>query len=346
MHGEMQYLQRHGEARRHPSSVLHDVKTIFVVALSYAKVNPLRVPLKIFRGHAGSFDAKTVDHTTVADYGIVAEYARGLDYHDVLRAKLQQLAEVHRQLFPDAKTRIAVDTAPILEREYAMRANVGRPGKNTMLINEQCGSRFFLGVLLSTVEFCETQVESCSFDVLPEQLSPCGNCRRCVDACPTGALTPYRLDARKCLNYWSIEYQGDDIPPEIAAKFGNRLFGCEICQSVCPFNRCADQSRSQNQGDNSDSPQCICKNCQPYEKFRPKTNASQTPQNLSPANMLSQTDLTALSLREQLELGLMSLSQIESLDEDNFQREFVGTPLVRLGLARLKRNAAIVRENT
>ena len=322
MHGEMEYLQRHSDARRHPSSVLPEVKTVFVVALAYEKVNPLRCSQKTLAALA-----------TTSDCGIIAEYARGLDYHNVMRAKLQQLAETHHALFPDAKTRIAVDTAPILEREYAARAGIGWPGKNTMLINEPCGSRFFLGLLLSTIELDDMAPveQTASVFESPEQNSFCGNCRRCIDACPTGALSPYQLDARKCLNYWSIEYRGDDIPAEIAAEFGKRLFGCETCQSICPFNQTKSHDVSQKTNG------CAC--CPGHEKFRPTETKPGVPQ------ASQHIDLQTLTLREQLELGVMSLSQIESLDESAFQREFSGTPLERLGLIRLKRNAVIVRRN-
>jgi len=296
--GGMTWLLRQRDARRHPAAVLPEVKSLIVLGLSYSAVHPET--------------NSTVDLSKVCpdEFGLVAEYARGLDYHDVMRTKLRQLAETHHALFPGAKTRIAVDTAPLLEREYAVRAGLGRLGKNTMLINDRHGSRFFLGLLLSTADLCDAG----GLPALPEfnspkSDSPCGDCRCCIDACPTGAFSiPYRLDAGKCVNYWSIEHPGSDIPSEIAAKFGNRLFGCETCQSVCPFNR------------------------------PPKTAS------LPPAS-ISSDELASRSLREQLEAGMMSLSQIENLDESEFQHQLAGTPLMRLGLPRLKRNTAIVRAN-
>ena len=323
----MSYLVRHREARRHPQSLLPGVKAIVVVGLSYESVNP---------GARIDVDAVKPSREQTDTFGIVAEYARGVDYHNVMREKLRQLAETHRALFPEAKTRIAVDTAPILEREYAWRAGLGWPGKNTMLINDRLGSRFFLGTLLSTAELCETNGNPIFAEQNgltsngPEQYSFCGNCRRCVDACPSGALAmPFRLDARKCINYWSIEYTGNDIPPEIAEQFGNRLFGCDTCQRVCPFNHVNDNITSCGKSS--------CPTCQPHEKFRPTSDEAAHPVTTTPI------DLAAMSLREQFEAGIVSISQIENLDEAEFHRQFAETPLIRLGLARLKRNAAIVQ---
>jgi epoxyqueuosine reductase len=327
----MSWLMRHRDARRHPEAVLPGVKSLVVVGLSYAAVNPATM------NPVGNLPKPCPD-----GFGLVAEYARGPDYHDVMRAKLRQLAETHHALFPDAKTRIAVDTAPILEREYAARAGLGLPGKNTMLINNRYGSRFFLGVLLSTAEMEpvasdllsvkreeRTVNHDSSLSLLPSRRqplatshSPCGDCRRCIDACPTGALaTPWQLDARKCINYWLIEHPGGDIPREIAAKFGNRLFGCETCQSVCPYNTGAkgEGRRTREEGGGVQNQECSA----PATSHQPR----------------------AAHLREQLETGVMSLSQIENLDESEFHHLFAGTPLLRLGLSRLKRNAAIVREN-
>ena len=310
----MSWLLRHRNARHHPAAVLPNVKSLIVVGLSYSAVNP----------EVCSPSNQAV--TWYGGFGLIAEYARGFDYHDVMRAKLRQLAKMHRTLFPHAKARIVVDTAPILEREYAAKAGLGWPGKNTMLINERHGSRFFLGLLLTTAELQASgfglrtsgkRENTPPFSLTPYHLSltadslppsQCDTCRRCIEACPTGAIaTPYRLDARKCINYWSIEHPGNDIPHQIAAKIDNRLFGCDTCQCVCPFNR--------------------------TEIGVPAKSAPVSPE-----------ELASRSLREQLKTGLMSLSQIEGLDENEFQCQFAGTPFVRLGLARLKRNAAVVRE--
>ncbi|MCL2348549.1 MAG: DUF1730 domain-containing protein [Planctomycetaceae bacterium] len=340
----MDYLERHREARRHPLSVLRNVKSLLVVGLAYDSVNPppddsmpsttnIETNVELLRSgnQTGPGDGET-------GYGAIAEYARGFDYHDAVRSKLTQLAEMHRELFPDASTRIAVDTAPILEREYAFLAGLGWPGKNTMLINEQFGSRFFLGILLSTAgltshENNETRVLDALCVGNMQTRSHCGNCRKCIDACPTGALdTPYQLDARKCLNYWTIEHRLDDIPLEIRKKTGNRLYGCDTCQTVCPYNRHCMRNALKNRK------RTDCQTCQPYEKFRPAPieTESQTGEN-------RREDFASLSLREQLIRGRMSLAAVEALDETTFQKQFAGTPILRLGLSRLKRNALTVR---
>ncbi len=205
--GQMQYLHRHAEARRHPRHVLPGARSALVLAVNYRTVEP--VPPGV--GQAS-----------------VSRYAWGTDYHLVLRGQLRRLVELHRQLAPDERARAVVDTAPLLEREYAQMAGLGWIGKNTMLINRQFGSWLFLAVLLTTAEL--------SYDA-PTATEHCKGCRRCLEACPTGAIVePYRLDARRCLSYLSMEFSGA-LADEFRAVNGRRLFGCDACQEVCPHNR-------------------------------------------------------------------------------------------------------------
>ena len=214
MHAGMNYLAERREARSHPRFVLENVRSILMLSVSYERVladAPLRLPL----------------------LG-VARYARGGDYHHWIRQRLRQLAALHRKLYPEGRCRGVADTAPLLERQFAVDAGLGRIGKNSMLIHPKLGSTLFLAALLST--------EDWPSDTTPDLPDPCGNCRRCLDACPTGALVePYVLDARRCLNYWTIEQRGE-IPEEIAEKLGNRFFGCDTCQDVCPWNRAEPQA--------------------------------------------------------------------------------------------------------
>ncbi len=209
MHAGMNYLADKIEVRSHPKFVLENVRSVLMLGVSYEKVladGPLRLPLK----------------------GI-ARYARGIDYHDWIRPRLKELSKRHRELAPNGRCRGVVDTAPILERQFAVDAGLGIIGKNTMLLNEKFGSTFFLAALLSTEPLQKT---TCS-----AEWAPCDNCRRCLDACPTGAIVePFVLDARRCLNYWTIEHRGE-ISSEIIDKRGDRFFGCDHCQNACPWNR-------------------------------------------------------------------------------------------------------------
>ena len=285
MHAGMSYLEKHRDARKIPKSLLADVKSLLVVGLSRQKT-------------------QTDDLAPTVSGCRIARYAWGIDYHLVLWEKLKTVAAFHKQLLPNEKTRCVVDTAPILEREYAFRAGLGWFGKNTMLINEKLGSDFFIGILLSTatLEVSETKPDM--------EFSLCGDCRKCLDCCPTGALVaPYLLDARKCINYWSIEHRGD-IPQVISRKMGNRLFGCDLCQSVCPFQ--AQQEKP------------VCQACQPYELFRPEQEKKEL---------------------EQSSGVTVSPEDLENMDESGFEQMFGRTALYRTGLDGLKRNLAITQLN-
>ena len=158
---------------------------------------------------------------------IVSRYAWGADYHDTMRASLERMVERLQEIEP-FEYKICVDTAPLLERSFARQAGLGWIGKNTCLINEPRGSWFFLGEILT------------SLDLEPDAPAPdrCGTCTRCIDACPTDALDGGRLDARRCIAYLTIELRGA-IPEEHRPAIGERIFGCDICQDVCPWNTAA-----------------------------------------------------------------------------------------------------------
>jgi epoxyqueuosine reductase len=205
--GEMAYMSRHAVARQHPKSILPDVRSVVMAGMNYFTPD---------------------EPSNRQSAGKVARYARGADYHDVLRERLGHLLRWIKQEVPGCEGRGVVDTAPLLERDFARRAGLGWFGKNTMLINKREGSYFILGALLLTIDLVHDAVH---------ETSHCGNCRACLDACPTGAFPePGVLDSRKCISYLTIELRGP-IPKELREPIGNWVFGCDVCQEVCPWNR-------------------------------------------------------------------------------------------------------------
>ena len=156
--------------------------------------------------------------------GKIARYALGDDYHDQIKTRLHKLADFIRERAPEAQTRCGVDTAPIMEKELAARAGIGWIGKNTCVINEQIGSWLFLGEVITTLDLPADEPAT----------DRCGSCTRCIDACPTAAITaPYQLDARRCISYLTIEHRGD-IDSDLKSQISDWLYGCDICQDVCP----------------------------------------------------------------------------------------------------------------
>ncbi|HEY2883525.1 MAG TPA: tRNA epoxyqueuosine(34) reductase QueG [Pirellulales bacterium] len=204
--GQMKYLPDRREAYADPNRVLDGVRSIVMLAMNYRTAEP-----KLPR----SGEAK------------VSRYAWGSDYHDLIRLRLSSLADWLHKHFPAAKVRGVVDTAPLLEREFAQLAGLCWIGKNTLLINKQIGSWFFLAALLTDLEL--------DFDA-PHATDHCGSCRACLDACPTDAFVDaYILDARRCISYLTIELR-DSIPQDLRTGIGDWLFGCDVCQDVCPWN--------------------------------------------------------------------------------------------------------------
>jgi epoxyqueuosine reductase len=211
--GEMRYLPDRREAYVHPRYVLAGVRSVLMLGMNYRASLP---------------------RPTTPGEGRVASYAWGeLDYHDVVHERLKSLIARLEELAPGAKARGVVDTAPLLEREFAQIAGLGWIGKNTLLLNKHAGSYFFLAALLTD--------QTLAYDE-PHETDHCGTCTACLDACPTGAFPkPYVLDATRCISYLTIELR-DHIPSELREGMGDWVFGCDICQNVCPWNRRAPQS--------------------------------------------------------------------------------------------------------
>ena len=204
-HGGMDYMERNVEKRNDPAKLVDGARSVVVVLQSY---NPSR--------------------KQQTDTGFkISRYAYGRDYHKVLKKRLKKLMKyIHEEVAPDAGGRFFVDSAPVSERSLAARAGLGWIGKNTNLLHPRLGSYVFIGELILDIELT-------SGSPIREA---CGACTRCLDACPTGALVaPYQLDARKCISYLTIENK-DDIPAEMADHLHGWIFGCDICQEVCPWN--------------------------------------------------------------------------------------------------------------
>ena len=206
-HAGMSWMERRIEIREDPSQLLPGSRSVLCVALQYH-------PLEGESAAEGDLWPR------------VARYARGRDYHDIMGRGLKRLAARIREAFPGVETRPYVDTGPILERELAARAGLGAVGKNTNLLHRLWGSWFLLGEILLTLDLPpDTPISDL-----------CGQCNRCLEACPTGALPePYRLDSERCISYWTIEHRGE-FSPEVREMVGDWVFGCDICQEVCPWN--------------------------------------------------------------------------------------------------------------
>ena len=212
-HGDMDYMSRHGTLRSRPADLVPGTASVISVRMDY------------WPGTARQADA-VLQQPALA---YLSRYALGRDYHKLLRKRLQQLADRITTHIGDFGYRAFTDSAPVLEKALAQHAGLGWIGKHTNLINEQAGSWFFLGELYTDLALpADTPAQP-----------HCGDCHACIDACPTGAIVaPYRLDARLCISYLTIELRGS-IPEHLRPMIGNRIYGCDDCQLVCPWNRFA-----------------------------------------------------------------------------------------------------------
>lgn len=208
-HGEMRWMERDPARRTDATRILDDASTLVCCALNYYQGPPSPRPMR----------------------GVVSSYARGDDYHDVLRAKLERVARFIENAY-DVPTKLYVDTGPVLEKSYAAAAGLGWMGKHSNLLSRDLSSWFFLGEILVPLEL-----------PLDEPVrGHCGTCTRCIDVCPTDAIVePYVVDSRLCISYLTIELRGA-IPRELRAPIGDRIYGCDDCQDVCPWNRFAKKS--------------------------------------------------------------------------------------------------------
>jgi epoxyqueuosine reductase len=298
--GEMKYLA--DERRSNPHSVMPGLRSVIVCALNYNSPAPRSVD---------AFQSNATEPR-----GWISRYAWGSDYHEVLQEKLRILVGTLSQRFSEPhEARIYADTGPLHERVFAKHAGLGWLGKNTLLLNAKLGSWFFLGVILTTLDLPPT--------LGPAELpSPdlCGSCTKCIDACPTGALVaPYVMDARLCISYLTIELRGG-IPEGSREPMGHHVFGCDICQDVCPWNRRAPVTQT--------------------TEFQPRIFPQ--PSEAQPPELLP---LTAEGAEEE-SLLLPRLEWLAEMNEEQFRAFFRGSPVKRTKWRGLVRNACIALGNS
>jgi epoxyqueuosine reductase len=213
-HGTMAWLEETKERRAHPNSLWPEARSAIVVGMNYG---PETDPLL------------DLDNSAI---GNISVYARGRDYHDIIKGRLKELAGLIAR-DSDTDVKVFVDTAPLMEKPLAALAGLGWQGKHTNLVSRDYGSWLFLGVILSAAEFAPS----------PPEIDHCGSCRSCLDICPTDAFpAPYEIDARKCISYLTIEFKGK-VDLDLRAKMGNRIYGCDDCLAVCPWNKFAQSGR-------------------------------------------------------------------------------------------------------
>ncbi len=224
-HGDMNYMRERAHLRLNPQELQPGTVRVLTVRMDY-------LPDTSEMRQAVDWRNKEIDRWDAPDQAVVAIYARGRDYHKVLRQRLQSLADVIEKKIGPFGYRVFVDSGPVMEVELANKSGLGWRGKHTLLLNREAGSMFFLGEILVDVPF----------PVDEPITSHCGECSACINICPTQAITaPYQLDARRCISYLTIEHQGS-IPEELRPLMGNRVYGCDDCQLVCPWNKFAQLS--------------------------------------------------------------------------------------------------------
>ena len=332
--GEMRYLAN--PRREDPRRIIPSLNSVICVGLIY------NTPYSYSTDLAHSLDDEAVSASgggKAPARAWISRYAWGKDYHEVMRDKLEQLRAAVEQLAPDTETRVYVDTGPVVERVFARLSGIGWTGKNTCLINEHKGSWFFLGVILTDLKL----------DLDLPAPDRCGSCTRCLEACPTGALIePYVMDASRCISYFNIELRGP-IPQEYRTAIGRNVFGCDICQDVCPWNNRPLSGGSgprafPGEQDSSFSPEGRTATTH-LPEFQPLTMEINTPdapseQGTRDASALKQAANTPFSLFNP------TLESLAAVTEKDFQRIFAHSPVKRAKYQGWLRNLCVVMGNT
>nr|WP_242538788.1 tRNA epoxyqueuosine(34) reductase QueG [Trinickia acidisoli] len=243
-HGEMDYMAKHGAKRARPAELVAGTRRVISARMAYLPAASLAAnhdesaSSATLRGARGDWRARELARLTDPSAAVVSVYARGRDYHKVMRQRLQQLAERIEREVGAYGYRVFTDSAPVLEVALAQKAGIGWRGKHTLLLERDAGSLFFLGEIYVDIPL-PTDAQTEPERATREAGAHCGHCTRCIDACPTGAIVgPYRVDARRCISYLTIELKGS-IPESLRPLIGNRVYGCDDCQLVCPWNKFA-----------------------------------------------------------------------------------------------------------
>lgn len=335
--GEIHYLA--DPRREDPSRVLPSVKSIICVGLTYSTSHPYSTDVFETAEDGSVQPLGGTPPKRVQPRAWISRYAWGKDYHDLIRGKLEQLRAAVEKLTPNVETRVYVDTGPVLERAFARLTEIGWMGKNTCLINEQKGSWFFLGVILTNLEL--------KLDLpAPDR---CGSCTRCLEACPTGALVePYVMDASRCISYFTIELKGT-IPEEFRTAIGKNIFGCDICQDVCPWNGRPlsvvsgllqeDALRKDASGAGSAQRSVATTDLPEFQPLQVEIKSIAEPAvDDEPAHQLSST--------EQFSLCNPTLENLASITEEDFKRVFARSPVKRAKYRGWLRNLCVVMGNS
>lgn len=343
--GEMGYLAN--PKRDDPRRVLPSAQSVVCTGLVYNA--PLPYSTEVRKGE-GKEAATRPQGSSGGTDAWISRYAWGKDYHEVMRAKLEELRHEIETLAPGAETRVYVDTGPVVERAFARYSGIGWTGKNTCLINEKKGSWFFLGVILT------------SLNLVPDLAAPdrCGSCTRCIEACPTDALRrPYTMDASRCIAYLTIELKGS-IPAEFRPAIGNNIFGCDICQDVCPWNSrkesvqpsaVSDRQKAQRKGaPTTDRPEF-----QPLDLNLPGRGQQDNGESIGLSATAVQTDCppsnsltpdTSHLKPTSVSLFNPPLRALASMSEEDFRKAFARSPVKRAKYRGWLRNLCVVVGNS
>jgi epoxyqueuosine reductase len=338
--GEMRYLAN--PRREDPRRVLPTVKSVICVGLIYNSPHPYSTEITDISGGEKDSPFRGAATGDLPPRAWISRYAWGKDYHKVMRKKLEQLRTVPEQVDAGVETRVYVDTGPVVERAFARLSGIGWMGKNTCLINEDKGSWFFLGVILTNLEL-ESDLPA------PDR---CGSCTRCLEACPTGALVaPYVMDASRCISYFNIELKGA-IPEEFRTAIGRNVFGCDICQDVCPWNSrplsvvsgplLADSSREGESGIGSMQRRAATTNFPEFQPLQVEIKSSE------PIAEPTTDDepVPQLSTTEQFSLFNPTLENLASITDEDFGRVFARSPIKRAKYCGWLRNLSVVMGNS